>query len=241
MVNLSMAKLPRANSETRWISAGFYLSSFLALSFSVSADQSFNNESNLLVFIGTVSNYEEVPCSPEPVEVGKINPFSCFDAEVNTTFQILEIVHGDFKHNEIEVTSFDHFGRFPFLTSKYALMYVGKSQNRYFQHKYQFDPVYKTKDTRWAGCGAWPVNKTAHPDAIEKEPERVGFVDPPSFNLKEIAREWDTTVKDIQKNYDDGSFIIENDIATCIKGIYAEDLFELRNSTYLAARRKRAK
>lgn len=69
------------------------------------------------------------------------------------TYVIRGFVFNDLTSDTIRFIAYDHYGRPGFEEYNTALLYVhfNKASNHYYQEKYIFDPVKKTKKGKWVG------------------------------------------------------------------------------------------
>src|SRR5688572_6481884 len=108
----------------------------------IAKDTTNKNERNntLFVFVG-----EKIMVSPIPYEEGD------FDSGVKAKYKIIQRVYGKYNKDEIEFEAYDHHGRFAFADYKNVLLYISEYEGKLYQSKYMYDPLFKTKDGRWAG------------------------------------------------------------------------------------------
>ena len=205
------------------------------------ADVDFEARENLLVFVGSAQNYEDIPCETDDSSDATQALFVCFDAQVETVFTVEDVIFGEYESPEITVTSFDHYGRFPFLVAEYSLMFVTETDGGYVQHKYQFDEVYRVKDGGWAGCGPSPIDTSRYEGVEVMDPQPIEFESPVTIDLSMYTTEagYDEQSKSrLLEWYSQPSFSLDGDIVTCHMGLYVDDLFKLRDETILEARRR---
>ena len=204
------------------------------------ADNPTEERNRLLAFVGSVQSSVAVPCetTERATEDGRRLLHVCFDSQLDSTFSVDAVIFGTFNDTEIDMTSFDHFGRFPFLDEDHVLMYVSQYEGAYFQQKYQYDAVYKTADGRWAGCGPSVIEVERYEGVERIVPVPIDFAEPVTFDLRDYSEENGYDPNYVREYFSGEGFSINDNVLTCVKGIYAEDLFKLRDSTILAARRK---
>ena len=205
------------------------------------AETRFEDRENLLAFVGSIKSSEIIPC-PEPSEGEEMGIMHiCFDAQLSSVFTVNDVYFGDYDLPEITVISFDHFGRFPFRFEDHVLMYVSLHEGEYFQHKYQYDTVYPTKDGGWAGCGPSPIDTSRYEGVEVMDPQPIEFESPVTIDLSMYTTEagYDEQSKSrLLEWYSQPSFSLDGDIVTCHMGLYVDDLFKLRDETILEARRR---
>jgi len=185
-------------------------------------DTTIKNErdNKLFVFVG-----EKIEVIPIPYTPGD------FDSGLKAKYRILQRVYGHHKKDIIEFEAYDHYGGFPFADYKYVLLYVTEYEGKLYQEKYMYDPVFKTKDGRWAGPYS---NEYKHPynQHTTVKPEKIDFIDIVSFP---------TTTKDDEGkvytlSYPEPFYKIVGDQAVAIYGNYIPELFKLKKDGILTAR-----
>jgi hypothetical protein len=87
------------------------------------------------------------------------DPFMA-DGVLRVKYLVKEWVYGLEKPPDtLEMISYDHYSAFPFLDSKYAMLYVYKNRyGSYTQERYRYHNVYPTIGGGWAGgrlCVSW--------------------------------------------------------------------------------------
>jgi hypothetical protein len=113
---------------------------FLLLSFPVLSEP---GNSKYFVFIGKKISLE--PVLPKKGEIR-------LDSQFLATYKILEPYRGTYKGNSIEFTVYDHYGTPQFSLYEHVLLYVERHGDQYFHSKYQFSPLYKDTNGKWAGA-----------------------------------------------------------------------------------------
>ena len=156
------------------------------------------------------------------------------------TYEIIHSINGDLQTDRITFTAYDHFGFFNFADYEHALLLVGKHDGKYFLHKYQHDTVFETVNGRWASCGESPID-TAIYNIPQSKAETIEFSSNVRFGpntAPPISRGLISETKALEDYWNSPIFEIVGDSAICKKGIYAEDLFDLRMKTVMKARAK---
>ena len=173
----------------------------------------------LFVFIG------------ERIEVKELtDEKDIMDAKFLAKYKILERVCGDFPGNTIEFTVYDHYGRPDFENYKTVMLYVSEHEGKYYHEKYQFAPLYKTKDGRWAGpYDSWDY---AYTDIANNpvKPQIIDFAEEVAFSVAGWKK------RDIQAKFPTPFYKIVDTNAIAIYGNYIPELFELKKRGVLTAR-----
>ena len=185
-------------------------------------DTTIRNERNnkLFVFVG-----EKIEVIPLPYTPGD------FDSGVKARYRILQRIYGYYDKDTIEFEAYDHFGRFPFATYKNVLLYISEYKGKLYQEKYMYDPLFKTKDGRWAGTYSDDYSHSYNKNTNVK-PEKIDFAEEVSFP----AKVKDDDGKEYDLYYPEPYYKIVGDKAIAIYGNYVTELFKLKKDGYLTAR-----
>ena len=83
------------------------------------------------------------------------------DNAFEVKYKIIQAVFNDLKTDTIVFKAYDHYGRPAFEMYSTVLLYISKSEDGsyYFHQKYQFDPLYKTKNRSWTGKNGESLQK----------------------------------------------------------------------------------
>ena len=175
-------------------------------------------DNKLFVFVG-----EKIEISPIPYTPG------AFDGGVKAKYLVLQRVYGHYDKDTIEFEAYSHARRFSFTDYKNVLLYVSEYNGKLYQEKYLYDPVFKTKDGRWAG----PYSNDYHHSNNEHttiKPEKIEFAEEASLPLKNID------AKDYSVVYPAPYFKIAGDKAIAVYGNFVPELFKLKKDGVLTAR-----
>jgi hypothetical protein len=175
---------------------------------------------NLIAFVG-----RRISARVVPPKQGTIP----FDAEYEVTFEVLQVVYGSYAAKRITFTSYVHVGPPAFLTHALGLVYVSRFEGRFVQQKYLFQPVYPTKDGRWAGCGD-PYAHVAEVHRHGVKPEPILFDPPVRIQTGKLPD------SQIERDYPSPLFLREDGVVVCRMGNYPEQLFQVMAEGYLKAR-----
>ena len=96
----------------------------------------------LIVFVGKKLRVTEQPAEEDSM-----------DGKFEGRFRVLQRVFGRYDKPEITFTAYDHYGQPGFARYDTVLLFVARYKGKLYHEKYQFFPVYRTADGRWAGCG----------------------------------------------------------------------------------------
>jgi hypothetical protein len=188
----------------------------------IQKDTSIKNErdNKLFVFVG-----EKIEVTPLPYTPGD------FDGGVKAKYLILQRVYGYYDQDTIEFKAYDHYGRFPFADYKNVLLYISEHEGKLYQEKYVYDPVFKTKDGRWAGPYSDDYGHSYNEHTTVK-PEKIDFAEEVSFPTK--IKDGDG--KEYTLSYDEPYFKVVGDKAIAVYGNFVPELFKLKKEGVLTAR-----
>ena len=174
----------------------------------------------LFVFVGEKINVTPIPYKPGAFENG-----------IKAKYKILQNIYGNYNKDVIDFEAYDHYGTPKFTKYKTVLLFVSKYNGKFYQEKYMFDPLAKTKDGRWAGpySGEYehPYNKHT-----TVKPQQVDFIEEISFPTKVKNDDG----KEFILTYPEPYFQTVGDKAIAIYGNYIEELFKHRRDGVLTAR-----
>jgi hypothetical protein len=177
-------------------------------------------KNTLFVFVG-----EKINATPIPYKPGN------FDNGVKAKYKILQPVYGNYTKDVIEFEAYDHYGTPKFTEYKTVLLFVSEYKGKYYQEKYMFDPLAKTKDGRWAGPYSSEYDHPYNKHTTVK-PEKIDFVEEISFPTKITNDDG----KEFTLSYPEPYYKTIGDKAIAVYGNYIRELFKLRRDGVLAAR-----
>jgi len=194
----------------------------LSLGLFVFAQSGFGVEnSKYLVFIG-----EKISVNAVPARKGEIP----FDKQFLAKYRVVETFHGSYEGTEIEFTAYDHYGSPGFANYQHVLLYVELEDGKYYHSKYQYNPLYKTKDGRWAG----PYDAYDYGHEYNRQtpikPEVIDFLKPVEIDVSRFEK------AHIEKWFPAPYFRIEGGKAIAVYGNYVRELFLLKQNGVLKAR-----
>jgi len=181
-------------------------------------DTSIKNErdNKLFVFVGEKIKVTTIPFTP-----------SDFDGGVKAKYLIIQHIYGYYDKDTIEFEAYDHFNRFPFADYKNVLLYVVEDDGKFYQEKYMYDPLFKTKDGRWAGPYSDGYRHSYNKHTTIK-PEKLDFAELVSFPTKVKDGEG----KEFTISYPEPYYKIVGDKAIAVYGNYIPELFRLKKKEY---------
>ena len=172
-----------------------------------------DRSSDLVVFVGERIEVRQVADTPPP---GVLS----LDLKFEARYEVHTVIFWAYTASEIRFTAFDHYGRPAFTDYDTVMLYVSKYDGQLFHQKYQFSPVYRTANGRWAGCGdPYQHEPEVHRGALRARP--IDFLPEVTFSVSGLA------LDEVKKRYPSEYFVRRGDIVKCIAGAYAEQLFEI--------------
>lgn len=184
--------------------------------------QSQTETDSIFIFIGEKIKVEQFTPQLEPDAI-------LMDAAFEAEYKVLKGIYGYYPHDTIRFEAYDHYGFPPFGKYKNVLLFLFQAQGEYFHMKYQFFPLYKTKDGRWASCYSTDYNREDI-QSTDLKPEIIDFAEEVSFDIEGLSDEA------VAEYYPSPYFKIEGNKAIAVWGNYVEDLFELKKKGVLNAR-----
>ena len=171
------------------------------------------------VFVGEKISVERVPD-------GESN----FDEEFVAKYRVIESLKGSFEGGEIEFIAYDHYGTPEFSAYSHVLLFVIRSNGKYFHSKYMFNPLYRTKSERWAGPYSTSDYSHEYNKTTKIKPEIIDFVEPIEADLSGLS------FNQIKMFYPKPYYVSRGKKATTKYGNYVEELFQLKQDGVLKAR-----
>jgi hypothetical protein len=179
---------------------------------------------NLTVFIGTpvpgqLLNKDSSAQWPN-------DPFMV-DGVLRVKYLVKEWVYGiQQPPDTLEMISYDHYGAFPFLESKYAMLYAYQNKNgNYTQYRYKYHSVYPTIGGGWAGP---PETWRWFRDSNHLVPRVMPYVDSVriSMHVFEDSMYFPDELANIRESYPDPYYYLNRfDVVT----MYGNEVLELFN------------
>lgn len=164
------------------------------------------------------------------------------DTEYRARYQILEIVHGNYKSRSVDFVAYDHYGFPGFAKRDLVMLYLTEFDAQLYHVKYQYDEVFPTNQKTYAGCGD-PYFFLGDDEQVERLPLKHVTFDPPVTlrisdylvtnkdypNMDEKRLEAENSwVKDY---FSEPIFKIDGDLATCQMGAYPDELYRIKMET----------
>ena len=159
-------------------------------------EQKLDAKRHLIVFVGKKLNVVEQPAEE-----------NSWDVKFEARFRILQRVFGRYDEPEITFTVYDHYGEPGFAKYDTVLMFVVRFEGKFYHLKYQFVPVYRTENARWASCGdadQWEIGGYEYDRKLKPMPIKFAGKAPDEANGR-----------------------------PCTEGDYVEDLFSLKRDGIL--------
>lgn len=156
---------------------------------------------------------------------------SIIDRKFKAEYKIIESLYGAYPKDTIHFVAYDHYGFPPFGEYQNVMLFVSQYCGENFHVKYQYFPVYKTIDNRWAA--PYPIFEYSKLDSSLKiKPEKIQFQEPLVFDLTPSSSPGSIRRRK-QISYPEPFYKTENGKVTAIYGNYAPELFELKRKTVL--------
>lgn len=98
------------------------------------------------------------------------------DSKSKSKYRILQKISKNVNFEIIDFVSYDHASRVRYDEFENVLLFVGKYCNELIHKKYQFEPVYKMKNGKWASPVCWEFDTSKRKS--KKEPHKVDMAEP---------------------------------------------------------------
>jgi hypothetical protein len=176
---------------------------------------------NFFVFVG--ERISLTPIAPKPGEIQ-------FDRGWTAVYKIDTSIYGNYTNATIQFETYIHLGDSPaFSMCKNVLLYLSKYNGKWYQEKYMYNAVYRTKDGRWAGVGRSEDYGHSFNKNTSIQPEAIEFHDSVYFDLNDYSGYQ-------LAQFDRAYYTIRDNRAYPKRGNYIEELFALKKSGVLKAR-----
>ena len=185
-------------------------------------DQTNENEkrNTLFVFVGEKIDFRQMPD-----EKGD------FDNRFIAKYKVLQSIYGNYLKDTIEFKVYDHYGIPPFINDRYVMLFVSESKGKYYQEKYQYFDLHKTRNGRWASPHSTYDYEHYFNRNTDVKPQKMDFVEEVSYNIK--GRD----MEEMKAGYPEPYYKIVGDKAIAVYGNYIPELFKLKKDGVLKARK----
>jgi hypothetical protein len=150
-------------SKKSLLAAGKSIAGFCCLLWLVSRSAYAQKPTHIYVFVGEKIEVHRVVIPPKPNTI-------MMDGAFDATYRVVHNVYGGCTQDTIRFRVYDHYGTPGFAKFKHVLLYVSEYDGKLYHEKYQFSPVFKATNGRWAG--PYATDDYKHP-FLEKEPTQV--------------------------------------------------------------------
>jgi hypothetical protein len=176
-------------------------------------------EGKLIVIVGEKIRIKEVES-----DINGLLPYSKFMAH----YRILQKICGDYDRDTITFTVYDHYGFPDFANYEHALLFLTNHDSTIYHEIYQFFPLYKTKDGRWASSYQY----LEYGDETKVKPEKIEFAEEVSYSIEGLTR---TTT---QRRFPEPYYKIDKESKKAISvwGNYVPELFQIKKDGALKFR-----
>jgi len=214
---------------------------------------SVENDNKIIAFVGRKIGIREFDPSrddPDPADPDEI--IIHMDSAFEARYEILELIHGKYDRRLIDFEAYDHYGVPSFSKPDVAMIFLVEENGRLYHYKYQWAPVHKTKDGRYAYCGD-PYFDFDDDDRInvKRQPlQNIAFDPPVSIRVADsLIPKWEWkeySEEEIRKNrsnvaeyYSPPVFEVRQGHAICKMGVYAPEIYRIENERVFLPRQRR--
>lgn len=148
-------------------------------------DETTCNEKNpeIFIFIGkkiNVSPVNQPDCYTIETDPRTQTNFeilnTSMDSKFKSKYKITKKISKNINFEIIDFVSYDHASRVRYDEFENVLLFVGKYCNELIHKKYQYEPVYKMKNGKWASPVCWEFDTSKRKS--NKEPHKVDMAEP---------------------------------------------------------------
>lgn len=190
----------------------------------------FLNKDSINVVLVPKPCIKYVPCIEKSPELyifigGKIDvnsasqPNYCnrvsMDSKSKSKYKILKKMTNNLNFDTIDFVSYDHFSKVQYDEFQNVLLFVGKYCDELIHQKYQYQPVYKMKNGKWASPIFEEYDSTKRKS--EKQPHKVKMAEPITISRYNSYRK-------LEDVYKEPYFKIKKGKVYMLLGYYPEDL-----------------
>lgn len=169
----------------------------------------------LYIFIGKKI---DVSSASEPNYCNRIS----MDSKSKSKYKILKEFSNNFNKDTIDFVSYDHFSKVQYDEFENVLLFVGKYCDTLIHQKYQYQPVYKMKNGKWASPIFEEYDSTKMKS--EKKPHKVKMAEPITISRYNSYRK-------LEEIYKEPYFEIKNGKVYMLYGFYPEDLITIEKNS----------
>lgn len=142
------------------------------------------------------------------------------DSKSKSKYRILQKISKNVNFEIIDFISFDHNSKVRYDEFENVLLFVGKYCNELIHQKYQYQPVYKMKNGKWASPVCWEFDTTKRKS--DKEPHKVEMAEPITIPRYQSHSK-------LEKIYQEPYYEIKEGKVYMRYGYYPEDLITKQN------------
>ena len=155
---------------------------------------------------------------------GRITLF--FDSRFEAVYNVKESLYGGYNKDTIHFIVYDHYGRPNFEQYENVLLFITNGCGRNHHLKYQYAPVYKTIEGKWASPYISEIYRRLKDDSVK--PEIVHFEKPVEYIIGDNAN-----AKWVKQMYPEPYYRIEGNKAIAVYGNYIPEILQLKQETVL--------
>jgi len=192
------------------------------------------DKDSLFVFVGERISVHEFKQHVDPPHIdpktGDTIGTIIFDASFKAKYKVIQSVFNKYDRDTIEFEAFDHYGKPRFSRYQYALLFLVRSNGKYYHVKYTYYEVYPTQDGRWASaCDLGATMFVDDYDSMRAKAVPVQFQKSLSFKLKKV-------IPGARSAYIEPYFTVRNNKAIPLMGTYVDDLLKIEEEGILKYR-----
>jgi hypothetical protein len=190
------------------------------------------SERSPIAFVGSVLDWRELPCESQ-AQASERMARACRESRFEASYRVEQVLEGEINRgSELRFVVADHYGtpRFAQFRSVVLFLYLDAGELRHLP--YEWAPAYLTSTGRYADCGCSEFAEgglTGHPQLQgrldwpgESACRELIFVPRVAVDLSHASPQR------IAEFHADPDYRVSSHWADCVRGLYVEDLYELR-------------
>ncbi len=184
------------------------------------AEISYAESDRVIVIVGEFHSIKELPdlCDVEEQKANEAHEKekACITMDLlyEASYQIEDILYGEYEHKKITFKLADHYGEPDFAEFKMALLFIHITKDGNYLSKYMGFPLFNTVDGDRAMCGIPYKDAEEHIESIIFKKDVV-FADMSIYSSEYFLR-----------YYDERYYEVKNNKIVCKAGIRQKKLFE---------------
>jgi len=185
-----------------------------------------------IAFVGSVLDWRELPCERQ-AEASEHLARACRENRYEARYRVEQVLEGEISPgSELRFVVADHYGMPRFAQFRSVVLFLYEEAGELRHLPYEWAPAYPTSTGRYADCGCSEFAE----GGLTGHPQLQGRLDWPGEGAcRELVFAPRVTVdlshaspQRIAEFHADPDYRVGSHWADCVRGLYVEDLYELR-------------